>query len=104
MCIRDSRITACIKVNSVVKCFRSRIANAFSSHSIYAVSYTHLIGRAKEYNIKWGISQGELVLNWAPYPDIPPAYVIPVSYTHLKYQEFASKMKPSFSRRMTKFV
>ena len=42
------------------------------------LSIASVIGRAKEYNIKWGISQGELVLNWAPYPDIPPAYVIPL--------------------------
>lgn len=37
------------------------------------LSIASVIGRSKEYNIKWGISQGELVLNWAPYPDIPPA-------------------------------
>ena len=30
------------------------------------LSIASVIGRAKEYNIKWGISQGELVLNWAP--------------------------------------
>ena len=42
------------------------------------LSIASVIGRAKEYNIKWGISQGELVLNWAPYPDSPPAYVIPL--------------------------
>ena len=42
------------------------------------LSIASVIGRSKEYNIKWGISQGELVLNWAPYPDIPPAYVIPL--------------------------
>lgn len=42
------------------------------------LSIASVIGRSKEYNIKWGISQDELVLNWAPYPDIPPAYVIPL--------------------------
>lgn len=41
------------------------------------LSIASVIGRAKEYNIK-GNFQGELVLNWAPYPDIPPAYVIPL--------------------------
>lgn len=42
------------------------------------LSIASVIGRAQEYNIRWGVVLDELVLNWTPYPDIPPAYVIPL--------------------------
>lgn len=41
------------------------------------LSIASVLGRAKEYDIKWRLVGDELVLNWTPYPDIPPAYVIP---------------------------
>lgn len=42
------------------------------------LSIASVIGRAEEYQIKWGLVEGELVLNWMPYPDIPAAYVLPL--------------------------
>ena len=31
------------------------------------LSIASVIGRAEEYQIKWGLVEGELVLNWMPY-------------------------------------
>lgn len=42
------------------------------------LSIASLIGRAEEYKIRWALVNGELVLNWQPYEDVPPAYVLPL--------------------------
>ena len=47
------------------------------------LSLASVIGRAEEYNIKWGMVGDELVLNWMPYPDIPAAYVLPMKSENL---------------------
>lgn len=36
-----------------------------------------VIGRSAEYKIKYAEVDGEVVLNWQPYSECPPAYVVP---------------------------
>ncbi|WP_444498173.1 DUF2156 domain-containing protein [Turicimonas muris] len=36
-----------------------------------------IIGRSAEYKIQYAEVEGEIVLNWQPYPECPAAYVVP---------------------------
>lgn len=47
------------------------------------LSIASLIGRSEEYKIRWGLVDGELVINWQPYEDVPPAYVLPMNSPNL---------------------
>ncbi len=41
------------------------------------LSIASLLGRSREYRILYGLYDNDFVINWQPYKDVPPSYVVP---------------------------